>query len=206
MIVKKDDGYYVVSKSGRNMGGPYEERDSALKRLRAVEYYKHKTAGPEVLQSPSKYSLQEIFAELKFGRPAESQKYLQKQIDYLNKQAEQYLDKLALSSDKVTELMKILPTKRLNLLKDYTSKITNPETALKIVKETERTKQQLNMLGQYADRAVGRETIKKVGPWVHFLPDQMITEDVKPFLDLAKSKLKFYDPNQFPKLKYRKKK
>lgn len=51
MIVKKSDGYYVLSeklhpgKNGkmehRNLGGPYPDRDAALKRLREVEYFKH---------------------------------------------------------------------------------------------------------------------------------------------------------------------
>lgn len=42
MIVKKKDGYYVLSKeSRRNLGGPYKKREEALKRLRQVEYFKH---------------------------------------------------------------------------------------------------------------------------------------------------------------------
>lgn len=51
MIVKKSDGYYVLSekmhpdKNGkmkhRNLGGPYAEREEAEKRLREVEYFKH---------------------------------------------------------------------------------------------------------------------------------------------------------------------
>lgn len=43
MIVKKKDGYYVLSKkTKRNLGGPYKSRDEALKRLREVEFFKHK--------------------------------------------------------------------------------------------------------------------------------------------------------------------
>lgn len=52
MIVKKSDGYYVMSKrthkdskSGKtvhkNLGGPYKTRDEALKRLRQIEFFKH---------------------------------------------------------------------------------------------------------------------------------------------------------------------
>jgi len=51
MIVKKSDGYYVMSEkkhknaSGkmvhRNLGGPYEKRGEAEKRLEQVEYFKH---------------------------------------------------------------------------------------------------------------------------------------------------------------------
>lgn len=41
-IVKRPDGYYVVSeKSGRNLGGPYKNREDAVRRLRQVEYFKH---------------------------------------------------------------------------------------------------------------------------------------------------------------------
>ncbi len=42
MIVKKPDGYYVISeKTKRNLGGPYKTRDEAKKRLRQVEIFKH---------------------------------------------------------------------------------------------------------------------------------------------------------------------
>lgn len=42
MIVKKKNGYYVLSeKTKRNLGGPYKTRDEAKKRLRQVEYFKH---------------------------------------------------------------------------------------------------------------------------------------------------------------------
>lgn len=41
MIVKKKDGYYVLSeKTKRNLGGPYKTRKEAVKRLRQVEYFK----------------------------------------------------------------------------------------------------------------------------------------------------------------------
>lgn len=43
-IVKKEDGYYVVSEKGKNLGGPYSTREEAEKRLRQVEYFKHKEA------------------------------------------------------------------------------------------------------------------------------------------------------------------
>ena len=42
MIVKKKDGYYVKSKEGKNLGGPYTSRLGASRRLRQVEYFKHK--------------------------------------------------------------------------------------------------------------------------------------------------------------------
>lgn len=52
MIVKKKDGYYVMSeklhpnKNGkmvkRNLGGPYATRDEAVKRLQQVEFFKHR--------------------------------------------------------------------------------------------------------------------------------------------------------------------
>lgn len=41
-IVKRKDGYYVLSEKGRNLGGPYSTREEAEKRLRQVEYFKHK--------------------------------------------------------------------------------------------------------------------------------------------------------------------
>lgn len=47
MIVKREDGYYVVSesktKSGKrkNLGGPYRTREAAKRRLRQVEMFKH---------------------------------------------------------------------------------------------------------------------------------------------------------------------
>ena len=42
MIVKKKEGYFVISeKTGRNLGGPYLTRKEAQKRLRQVEFFKH---------------------------------------------------------------------------------------------------------------------------------------------------------------------
>ena len=42
MIRKVSGGYQVVSKKGKNLGGPYKTRAAAEKRLRQVEFFKHK--------------------------------------------------------------------------------------------------------------------------------------------------------------------
>jgi hypothetical protein len=42
MIRKTDKGYKVVSKEGKNLGGPYKTKSQAQKRLKQVEYFKHK--------------------------------------------------------------------------------------------------------------------------------------------------------------------
>ena len=42
MIVKKKDGYYVISKDKRSLGGPYGSRLEATRRLRQVEFFKNK--------------------------------------------------------------------------------------------------------------------------------------------------------------------
>jgi len=42
MIKKVRGGYQVLSSKGRNMGGPYKTRDEAVKRLRHVEFFKHR--------------------------------------------------------------------------------------------------------------------------------------------------------------------
>jgi len=41
MIVKKKDGYHVVSEKGKSLGGPYTTKTQATKRLKQVEYFKH---------------------------------------------------------------------------------------------------------------------------------------------------------------------
>ena len=51
MIVKKEDGWYVESESGRNLGGPYKSRGKAEKRLAQVEYFKHKKEAGDVSSS-----------------------------------------------------------------------------------------------------------------------------------------------------------
>jgi RadC-like JAB domain len=40
-IVRRRDGWYVLSRKGRNMGGPYWHRGYAVKRQEQVEYFKH---------------------------------------------------------------------------------------------------------------------------------------------------------------------
>ena len=42
MIVKTKGGYEVKSEKGKNLGGPYKTKAEAEKRLRQVEYFKHK--------------------------------------------------------------------------------------------------------------------------------------------------------------------
>ncbi|MBP9855210.1 MAG: hypothetical protein KBD53_10140 [Candidatus Omnitrophica bacterium] len=42
MITKTEKGYVVKSEKGRNLGGPYRTREEAQKRLRQVEFFKHK--------------------------------------------------------------------------------------------------------------------------------------------------------------------
>ncbi len=40
MIKKVKGGWKVVSKKGKNLGGPYKTKKQAVARLRQVEYYK----------------------------------------------------------------------------------------------------------------------------------------------------------------------
>ena len=42
MIKKVKGGYQVFSSLGRNMGGPYKTIAEAKKRLREVEFFKHR--------------------------------------------------------------------------------------------------------------------------------------------------------------------
>ena len=42
MIRKTSGGYKVVSEKGKNLGGPYKTKAQAEKRLKQVEYFKHK--------------------------------------------------------------------------------------------------------------------------------------------------------------------
>jgi hypothetical protein len=42
MIKKAKSGYKVVSEKGKNLGGPYKSKAAAQKRLRQVEFFKHR--------------------------------------------------------------------------------------------------------------------------------------------------------------------
>jgi len=42
MIKKVKGGYQVLSSKGRNLGGPYKTLEQAKKRLRQVEFFKHR--------------------------------------------------------------------------------------------------------------------------------------------------------------------
>jgi hypothetical protein len=46
VVRKEKDGYHVRSKKGKNLGGPYTSRGEAEKRLRQVEFFKHRKAAP----------------------------------------------------------------------------------------------------------------------------------------------------------------
>jgi hypothetical protein len=46
MIKKVSGGYRVLSeKTGKNLGGPYKTKKEAEKRLKQVEFFKHKKGG-----------------------------------------------------------------------------------------------------------------------------------------------------------------
>lgn len=45
MIVKREGKFFVVSHEGKDLGGPYDSKAEALKRLRQVEFYKHQPKG-----------------------------------------------------------------------------------------------------------------------------------------------------------------
>lgn len=42
MIVKSGKGYKVVSHSGKNLSRPNMTKEQAMRRLRQVEYFKHR--------------------------------------------------------------------------------------------------------------------------------------------------------------------
>jgi len=42
MIKKVKGGYKVLSTKGKNLGGPYKTKEEAEKRLRQVEFFKHR--------------------------------------------------------------------------------------------------------------------------------------------------------------------
>ena len=42
MIRKGKEGYKVLSEKGKNLGGPYRTRAEAERRLRQVEFFKHR--------------------------------------------------------------------------------------------------------------------------------------------------------------------
>lgn len=42
MIKKTSSGYKVLSEKGKNLGGPYKTRAQAERRLRQVEFFKHR--------------------------------------------------------------------------------------------------------------------------------------------------------------------
>lgn len=44
MIKHVKGGYQVVSSKGKNLGGPYKNLEEARKRLRQVEFFKHRKA------------------------------------------------------------------------------------------------------------------------------------------------------------------
>jgi hypothetical protein len=42
MIEKVKGGYKVLSEKEKNLGGPYKSKEDAEKRLRQVEFFKHR--------------------------------------------------------------------------------------------------------------------------------------------------------------------
>lgn len=63
MIKKVKGGYKVFSEKGRNMGGPHKTREEATKRLRQVEYFKHKKGWRPAMTGSAPESLRRSGAE-----------------------------------------------------------------------------------------------------------------------------------------------
>ena len=40
-VVKQSDGWHVISKEGKNLGGPYKTKKEAVERLKEVEHFKN---------------------------------------------------------------------------------------------------------------------------------------------------------------------
>lgn len=47
VIVKREDGWHVMSEKGKHLGGPYKSRSAAKKRLQQVEMFKHMKKGEQ---------------------------------------------------------------------------------------------------------------------------------------------------------------
>jgi len=45
VIKKVSGGYRVLSEKGKNLGGPYRTKREAEKRLKQVEFFKHRKSG-----------------------------------------------------------------------------------------------------------------------------------------------------------------
>lgn len=53
MIVKKKDGYHLMSKDGsKHLGGPYKTREEAVNREKQVQFFKNKPSSSA--KSPSR--------------------------------------------------------------------------------------------------------------------------------------------------------
>lgn len=97
------------------------------------DYYKRENP----LSRPSAYTLTEIFEELKFGRPAESQQYLQECIDFLAKSGSD-ISKIKKYNSKKTEDLIIQKDKLERKLNELKRKIKENELddKLELIKES----------------------------------------------------------------------
>ena len=51
MIKRVNDAYQVLSSTGRNLGGPYKTLEEAKKRLRQVEFFKHRSQTSQIARA-----------------------------------------------------------------------------------------------------------------------------------------------------------
>src|SRR5208282_1723082 len=59
-IVKRKDGWHVLSEKGKNLGGPYKSRGRAKKRLNQVEYFKHRKGSIIISPTGQNYRIAHI--------------------------------------------------------------------------------------------------------------------------------------------------
>ena len=98
VIKKESDGYHVRSEEGKNLGGPYKTREEAEKRLRQVEYFKHKKAA----KNPDAKTGDEINL---VGNETKQQ-IINLLIEHKAKYGSSYLDEWSLKKESKPELLK----------------------------------------------------------------------------------------------------
>ena len=71
MIIKRKDGYHVLSEEGKNLGGPYPDEEQAKERLAQVHYFKYRGKAAEYIDKLAKErTRREVVEDLGAGAAA----------------------------------------------------------------------------------------------------------------------------------------
>jgi len=133
-IVKRKDGWYVKSRKGRNLGGPYSTKKEAEKRLKEVEKFKHmkKESISDLVKDIRNLKIQEAGTRAELDKALELLEEAEKQIKSVD---ESRRKQAAFEAKILVGKLKGLRSRYESVLSSFRSKLEEKVTTLRQLRD-----------------------------------------------------------------------